>query len=159
MITAFGLADSSWIFLQALTDALMLRPKSKSANCSRGPGESITRIISSQDILRRCCGIRFGLLSMSGESKELLRISGFIWLLHRRHKFLTLALDGRRWLGFGGYRSVGRTMIVASRAFWQPLLIKILPQMSQRIRSFPFPYPNSIDSSRGHFYVAVKGTF
>jgi hypothetical protein len=94
MITVFGSGVLSWIFLQALTDVLMQRRRSRCANCSMDLGESILRITSLQDILRPSCGIQFGLLAMSGALKELHRISGFIWLLRHLLKFLRLLLDG-----------------------------------------------------------------
>jgi hypothetical protein len=54
---------------------------------------------------------------------------------------------------------MGTTMIVASRASWQRILIKILSQISETIHSSSSQHTNPFNSSRGHFRVAVKGTF
>jgi hypothetical protein len=54
---------------------------------------------------------------------------------------------------------MGTTMIVASSASWQRILNTISFQISKTIYSLPSRYSNLSDSSRGHFYVAVKGTF
>ena len=94
MITAFGSEASSWIFLQALTNDLMPKPRSKCVNCSMDPGESIVRTDSSQDILRLSFGIRFGLLSTIDEPKGLLWSSGFILLQHPCLKLLRLSFKG-----------------------------------------------------------------
>jgi hypothetical protein len=64
---------------------------------------------------------------------------------------------------FGGYQNMGRTMIVAPRASWQRILIKISFQMSEITYRRPFNAQIPLVDQQGRqgdiFMLQLRGHF